>query len=338
MPRLNNIKVVSSELKTKGKGQHGPWELYKVKIDDSDWKDIQFGYFLSGDKTSITEGMELDYLEYEEKVEGKYINYTITKLGLKEAKPLPKPQETGSSSGGYNRTSLVVQEFDAWKESLPTHHTGGTTFGDFINWKTRSMFYAYGKDLTLKLLELLAWSKTKYPRPEAIAALNVYFAETLFKASTGHKDTLQKMRGIYDQLLVEMEQLEASITQPEPTTLGGEKPADKPKPRGKQKPEEPSQDSEPENGNEPISYTKEEAHKEAAQWVFKATEINNLPHLENWWKKMCGSPERKAIEASDKAAWEGITKAYQLRKEQLLAEKESGNFEEPSQSNDGDMF
>ncbi len=174
--------------------------------------------------------------------------------------------------------------------------------------------YAYGKDITLKLLELaIIEGYTQH-----IAAHVVFFGELLYKASTGDKDTLEKMNAILKAIKHEKEEtreMRQGTKGPVPYLPGGDDP----------------EDSDPDETDETPTYTKSEAKKAAAEWVHKCAEVENIPHLENWWTKLCGSQERKALEKANKEAWDGICEAYRARKEQLKeafrAEKEESDDE-----------
>lgn len=314
---LHNVKVVECESKKSGTNQYGPWELFRIKIDDSDWAKIEFSHFRKAKESAMAVGMELATLEFTESQDGKYTNYTVDKFEVKQEKPKPAPEST---SGG--------QKSSTWVEN------------------PKSMFYGYGRTLTEKLLELAVIKA----EAQLVAAHVVYFAETLYNSCQGDENTLARLRNAFNKeyKASKAEPPEAEV--PESTgglldkldeDQAGNPPETKEELFGKLHEERTGEkgalpldpDLAPSEKADKVDLSEEGAKKMAAQWVLKIAEVDNTPHLENWWTKACKSPQRKAMEIIDSDLWKTVCVAYAARKQQLKAEykaqkeaEETGDF------------
>ena len=65
-----------------GEGEYGLWQVYNFYTDKTEKK--KFSWFGGDKKILPVDGMEVDYMEFDEEQKGKYTNYTVKKLALKE--------------------------------------------------------------------------------------------------------------------------------------------------------------------------------------------------------------------------------------------------------------
>ena len=110
--RLTNLTIRKVFEGKSGEGQYGPWQAYNMYFDGNEkWKNVKFGYFGGGNKPDPEEGMTVDLIEFEEKKDGRYTNYTVTKLVPGEPEPEPEPSAAAprnNPNGGQTRMSMYV--------------------------------------------------------------------------------------------------------------------------------------------------------------------------------------------------------------------------------------
>ena len=88
MPSLTNQTIISTNVKRTGTSNKGPWTLVEVQLSGHQ---KAMGYFPDGDdKPELSPGDVIEYLEYSEKQNGKYVNLSIDviKMGTTSTQPI----------------------------------------------------------------------------------------------------------------------------------------------------------------------------------------------------------------------------------------------------------
>lgn len=84
--QLTNVIISKVYEGKSGEGKFGPYTAYNFYVQGEDKK---FGWFGGPKKITPVEGMEIAYMEYTTEQDGKYTNYKVSKLVLKEEKSNP---------------------------------------------------------------------------------------------------------------------------------------------------------------------------------------------------------------------------------------------------------
>lgn len=92
--QLTNVVATDVKKVSEGVGEHGPWELWSLTVNGKQYSKFK------GPNENLWSGMEIAYLEAEEKVREKngkqYRNWSVTKMVLPESMEEPRQEPTQS--------------------------------------------------------------------------------------------------------------------------------------------------------------------------------------------------------------------------------------------------
>lgn len=100
---LENVTLTESRKLKEGEGKKGHWELWVVTIDDPDWNEIEFSYFV-GDKTGPLpdKGTTITKFRFveDDQAQSGYRCTSMVYEGANKPKPKPAPKGQPQSAGG----------------------------------------------------------------------------------------------------------------------------------------------------------------------------------------------------------------------------------------------